>query len=110
MKIWEGIILLMAIFNAFAVPLEFVLDLSSSQVYRIADLVINILFLIDIVISFRTSFINSEGEEVRDLKKIAKRYLRGMFIVDLLSSIPYSYLGLPPNVRERVSLFKILKI
>lgn len=100
----------MAIFNAFAVPLEFVMDLSSNEAYRIVDLIINILFLIDIVISFRTSYFNSEGEEVKDLKMIAKRYLKGMFIIDLLSSIPYSYLGLPTNVRERVSLFKILKI
>ena len=34
------------------------------------------------------------GEEVFDLKKIAKNYLKGRFWVDVLASLPFDVIGL----------------
>lgn len=66
-QIWDGLILLMAIFNSFAVPVEYVItDLTEVQAYQIIDLIINIMFLFDIVIGFRTTYFDSQGMEVRD--------------------------------------------
>jgi len=55
------------------------------------DLLINFLFLVDIIIGFRTTFFDAQGMEVRDARQIAMNYLRGLFVVDFLSSIPYRY-------------------
>ena len=47
----------MAIFNSFAVPLEYVItDLENSSFYTTLDLIINLFFLLDIVIEFRTTY------------------------------------------------------
>lgn len=56
----------------------------------IIDQTINIIFLIDILISFRTTYYNKRGEEVFDPKHIAKEYFKSFrFWADFLSCIPF---------------------
>ena len=101
----------MAIFNSFAVPLEYVItDLTLNENYALLDLVINILFIIDIAVGFRTTYFDSLGMEIRDPKQIMNTYLSGMFIVDFLSSIPYRYVKMVFPPISYISFFKILKI
>ena len=110
-QIWDGFILLLAIFNSFAVPLEYVVtDLETSLTYGLIDLGINILFLIDIALGFRTTYFDSIGMEVRDPKMIANNYLRGMFIIDFLSSIPFRWVGMVIPFFLNLTPLKILKI
>jgi hypothetical protein len=52
----------MAIFNSFAVPLEYVVtNLRNNEAYSALDLVINIFFIFDIIVGFRTTYFNKEG-------------------------------------------------
>ena len=100
--------MILAIFNSFAVPVEMTVyqQLQYMTWYLIIDLSINFFFIIDIGVCFNTSYYNAEGEEVRDRKEIAKRYMfRGLFIFDLLSSIPYDIIAL-----SSIKVLKILKI
>ena len=56
----------------------------------VADKIVDLLFVIDIIINFRTTYISGKGEEVFDPKVIAKKYaLGGRFWIDLLSVIPF---------------------
>jgi len=108
---WDLLILILAIFNSFAVPLEYVVvSLNQNSSYSTIDAIINFLFIIDILVGFRTTYFDAFGMEVRDVKQISKNYLGGMFVIDLLSSIPYRYVELffPPI--SYISFFKILKI
>ena len=101
----------MAIFNSFAVPLEYVIsELAEVPAYQTLDLIINILFIFDIVIGFRTTYFDSLGNEIRSPKLIAKKYIGGMFFVDLFSSIPYRYAKLIFPLIDKISFLKILKI
>lgn len=52
--------------------------------------IIDLLFIIDIVFNFRTSYFDlKEAEEIFEGRKIAIRYLSsGKFSIDLLASIP----------------------
>ena len=51
---------------------------------------IDISFAIDILISFRTTFITPGGNEEFDANIIAKSYLcSNRFVVDLLATIPF---------------------
>lgn len=43
----------------------------------------------DIIINFRTTFVNSNDEVVSHPAKIAVHYLKGWFIIDLLAAIPF---------------------
>ena len=59
----------MAIFNSFAVPMEYVVTaLNENTDYQIIDLIINIFFLIDIFLGFRTTYFDAMGAEIRDPK------------------------------------------
>ena len=51
---------------------------------------IDILFFIDIILNFRTTYQNSQtGEEVIQIKDIQLKYLKGMFIIDVLATVPF---------------------
>lgn len=43
----------------------------------------------DIIINFRTTFVNSNDEVVSHPAKIAVHYLKGWFIIDLVAAIPF---------------------
>lgn len=90
---WDLVVISFAIYTSILTP--FLLAFSPSWGENVAfifiDWVINIVFIIDIGINFRTTYINTKtGKEIWDSSKIAKKYvLGGKFWIDLLSSIPF---------------------
>ena len=44
---------------------------------------------IDILLNFRTTFVNKKGEVVSDPKSIAVNYMRGWFLLDLVAALPF---------------------
>lgn len=47
------------------------------------------LFLSDILLNFRTTYVNRKGEVVSDWKSISVNYLRTWFIVDFFAALPF---------------------
>lgn len=45
----------------------------------------------DIILNFRTTFVNRKGEVVSDWKLISINYLRTWFVVDLLAALPFDF-------------------
>jgi hypothetical protein len=78
----------------------------------VSDLLIDMIFICDIIIIFRTTFYNNFGIEVSDPKEIAIHYLKGKFTIDLLSSLPLDVVLKFATGSERsyFSLFSCLKI
>ena len=60
---WNNVVLILAIFNSFAVPIEMTVytQLSIITWYTVSDYIINFLFFIDIIIQFNTGYYDSEG-------------------------------------------------
>ena len=54
---------------------------------------VDIFFATDIVLTFFTAYEKNKTIEVRH-KQIAKQYLRGWFIIDLLATIPFQLIEL----------------
>tara|TARA_B110000285_G_scaffold209059_1_gene249732 strand:- start:1988 stop:2164 length:177 start_codon:yes stop_codon:yes gene_type:complete len=54
----------------------------------ILNLIIDIFFFIDILVTFRTGFINDDGNEVMSGREIGIEYVKGMFWIDLVATIP----------------------
>ena len=105
--IWDMFILILAVVTSFTVGFEFVLSSLDKQMwYTITSIFIDLLFCFDILLQFRTTYFSVEGEEVRDWKKIANRYIRGMFIIDLVATVPWSAL----QIHETLTLLKIFKV
>jgi hypothetical protein len=107
---WDTGIILLALFNSLIIPvcLAYKAPFCSTGGYTAINLIIDAIFLVDILINFRTSRVNIlTGEEVKEPKKLAKQYILSYaFWCDLLSSIPFDKMG----DSDFLSLFGMLKI
>lgn len=93
---WDLFVMILATFNVFVIPLDVGFQPESFQsfFFKFLNWVIDIFFLIDILISFRTTYINERtGAEVKEVKLIARHYLRGQFTIDLLATLPFDTIG-----------------
>lgn len=50
------------------------------------------MFIIDILINFRTTYVNQNEEVVSDPAKIAIHYFKGWFLIDMVAAIPFDLL------------------
>jgi hypothetical protein len=87
-------VIVLAIYNALSIPLSIAyspLSLASPE-FQATDAIVDFIFLLDIVITFRSTFLDPEkGEEITDPVEIAYQYVRkGNFYIDLISSLPFS--------------------
>ena len=54
------------------------------------NFIIDFIFFIDIWVCFNTVYIEEKsGKEVRDKRKIAIRYIKSTFIIDILATVPF---------------------
>ena len=53
------------------------------------DSIVDVIFFIDIVLNFHTTYVGPGGEVVSDPAVIRVNYLKSWFIIDLLSCLPY---------------------
>ena len=58
----------------------------------IIDLTVDIMFIIDILINFRTTYVNKNDEVVSHPGKIAVHYFKGWFLIDVVAAIPFDLL------------------
>ena len=88
-------IILLAIYNSIAIPLEITFRPKSleTNTAKILNRIIDIFFGLDILISFRTTYDDSDGNEITDGCMIAKNYFFGRFLIDLMSTIPFDEIG-----------------
>ena len=88
---WDMNVMFLAIWNCLSIPFDVAFEPENVIYYTILEHFIDICFIIDVFIAFRTTFINSKtGFEVVEGSKIALNYiLSGRFFVDLAASIPF---------------------
>ncbi|KAJ1078614.1 hypothetical protein K5549_000796 [Capra hircus] len=79
--------------------------------WLVLDSVVDVIFLVDIVLNFHTTFVGPGGEVISDPKLIRMNYLKTWFVIDLLSCLPYDIINAFENVDEGISsLFSSLKV
>lgn len=91
---WDLIIIMFSVYNSMLIPYEFAYGRGYSWVIDQIDTLVDICFIIDIIINFRTAYFNSKtGKLVTESKKIAYNYiLYGRFGIDLIASLPVDFL------------------
>lgn len=55
----------------------------------VVDSIVDVIFFVDIILNFNTTFVGPSGEVVSDPKIIRMYYLKSWFVIDLLSCLPY---------------------
>lgn len=84
---WDLFLMCLAIFNFFSLLFYASFDPETIESFIISTIV-NLLFCLDIILNFFTTYIDTNGEEITDKVKIAKNYFKFNFWVDLIVSIP----------------------
>lgn len=87
---WDMVILLFVIYTAVTLPIQLAYPDAPDTFNQLADfeLVMDILFLVDIGLNFRTSYVQNAELNVNK-KKIAQKYFSGWFPIDLAGSLPW---------------------
>jgi hypothetical protein len=97
-----------------SLTLPYSLGFGSVPVLEVIDRVFDCFFCVDVVLNFRTSYLDNEDAIVVDGKKIAFKYLRSWFLLDFMSSVPFDLVtaGLLPNLTPArlLKLGKIAKV
>jgi len=55
----------------------------------VVDSLVDVVFFVDILLNFHMTFVGSAGEVVSEPRVIRMNYLKGWFVIDLLSCLPY---------------------
>lgn len=109
--VWDWVVLLLVVYTAIFTPFTVAFLLNedekraklnqhaSTRLFKkqnmgadpfvIIDLIVDIMFLIDIFITFRTTYVSKDGEAVYEPMLIAMNYLKSWFALDCISAMPY---------------------
>jgi len=116
MQKWNLIVLIALIFTAFCTPFEVAFLETKENALFFINRIVDVIFLIDIILVFYTQIkIESRSATtwIRDRNIIAQRYLKGWFIIDFISILPFDLIvvyGSMDNGRGNVQKLKIIRI
>ncbi|CAK1543321.1 unnamed protein product [Leptosia nina] len=111
--IWDWIILCLTFYTAIMVPYNVAFKNKTSEDVSllVIDSIVDVVFFIDIVLNFHTTFVGPGGEVVSDPKIIRKNYFKSWFLIDLLSCLPYDVFNAFDHDEDGIgSLFSALKV
>lgn len=108
---WDVCIMLLLCYIAISLPVSIgfhgVMSIHATRGLEMVEHIIDVVFCIDIIINFRTTYVNEEGAHVVNSWEIARSYLCTWFALDLVSSAPIDLLFTSvPNLQ----VAKLLKI
>ncbi|XP_053569233.1 potassium voltage-gated channel subfamily H member 2 [Bombina bombina] len=118
--VWDWLILLLVIYTAIFTPYSAAFLLNdqddhdkncsySCNPLSVVDLMVDIMFIIDILINFRTTYVNTNEEVVSHPGKIAIHYFKGWFLIDMVAAIPFDLLIFGSGTEETTTLIGLLK-
>ncbi|XP_062917316.1 potassium voltage-gated channel subfamily H member 2-like isoform X2 [Mobula hypostoma] len=119
--VWDWLILLLVIYTAIFTPYSAAFLLNDQEEVRrrgcgyscnplsVVDLMVDIMFMIDIFINFRTTYVNSNDEVVSNPVRIAIHYFKGWFLIDMVAAIPFDLLIFRSGSEETTTLIGLLK-
>ncbi|XP_055081470.1 potassium voltage-gated channel subfamily H member 8 [Periophthalmus magnuspinnatus] len=111
---WDWLILLATFYVAVTVPYNVCFIGDDEELTRsttVSDIFVEILFIIDIVFNFRTSYVSKSGQVIFDARQICFHYLTTWFIIDLVAALPFDLLyAFKVSVVSVVHLLKTVRL
>ncbi|XP_061090128.1 LOW QUALITY PROTEIN: potassium voltage-gated channel subfamily H member 3 [Conger conger] len=98
---WDWLILLATFYVAVTVPYNVCFTVAGSRDEgstaprsppSVSDILVEILFMLDIVLNFRTSYVSTSGQVVYDARSICVHYATTWLFVDLIAALPFDLL------------------
>lgn len=88
---WDLAALLFVVYFAFTIPMRLGFDMETSPPEATLEFVMDLFFLVDILVSFRTAY-KENGILVRDSASVAHHYLQTWFVFDVVASFPLDWI------------------
>ncbi|XP_032423152.1 potassium voltage-gated channel subfamily H member 8 [Xiphophorus hellerii] len=114
---WDWLILLATFYVAVTVPYNVCFSGgrdeggASRNPPSVSDILVEILFILDIVLNFRTTFVSTSGQVVYDARSICVHYVTTWLFVDLVAALPFDLLyAFNVTVNFRVHLLKTVRL
>ncbi|ETN08973.1 hypothetical protein PPTG_11041 [Phytophthora nicotianae INRA-310] len=105
---WDFVLTASIAYVIVMTPIKVGFDVQSSGLNYALDVVVDVIYLIEMVLNFFTSYEDdATGEEIKELDKIRRNYLQSWFLVDAVSSFPSSLVG---TTNGLLTMSKILKV
>lgn len=112
-NLWDQFLVLLVIYTLIVVPLEVAFFSEDNWVFALSVVgcVLDVVFILDLYLSFRTSYRGIDDEYVVDSRKIAKHYVKTWFVFDLVAALPINIIqvALGEEGSEYFAFAKILK-
>lgn len=67
-------------------------------------------FILDIYFQMNTTYYDSDGEEIFNKTKIRAHYARGLFAIDLVSSLPFGEMGPDFASLRALTILKVVRV
>ena len=92
---WDIVVIILSVWICLTQPFDvaFEPETFKTRIYSIFNFFIDVVFILDIILNFRTTISDFiTGEEITDKRKIARKYFFGRFFLDLVAAIPFELL------------------
>ncbi|XP_026058473.1 potassium voltage-gated channel subfamily H member 4-like [Carassius auratus] len=116
--LWDWLILLATFYVAVTVPYNVCFSIpddpdcdSTSRTTLVSDIAVEMLFILDIILNFRTTYVGPAGQVVYDARSICLHYCTTWFVLDLIAALPFDLLYLfNISVTSLVHLLKTVRL
>lgn len=95
---WDLVMMVLLVYVSLTLP--YTLGFGDSEILEVIDRIFDMLFCIDVVLNFRTTYPDPIDEKIiMDGKMIACKYLKSWFCLDFFSSVPFDLItaGIMPS-------------
>ncbi|XP_062994657.1 potassium voltage-gated channel subfamily H member 4 [Elgaria multicarinata webbii] len=95
--LWDWLILLATFYVAVTVPYNVCFtdiedSLAAARSTIVSDIAVEMLFIVDMILNFRTTYVSQSGQVVYDTRSICLHYVATWFFVDLIAALPFDLL------------------
>ncbi|XP_039595845.1 potassium voltage-gated channel subfamily H member 4a isoform X1 [Polypterus senegalus] len=114
--LWDWLILLATFYVAVTVPYNVCFTAyddceSASRSTIVSDIAVEMLFILDIALNFRTTYVSQSGQVVYEPRSICIHYAATWFFVDLIAALPFDLLyAFNITVTSLVHLLKTVRL
>ncbi|XP_027032628.2 potassium voltage-gated channel subfamily H member 4 [Tachysurus fulvidraco] len=114
--LWDWMILLATFYVAVTVPYNvcftpYVESDTEARSTIVSDIAVEMLFILDIILNFRTTYVSQSGQVVYDSRSICIHYAATWFFVDLVAALPFDLLyAFNVTVTSLVHLLKTVRL
>lgn len=114
--VWDWVILGLTFYTVIMVPFNLAINRTFNNEdisLLVVDSIVDLIFFIDIIFNFHTSFVGADGSVIVDETKIRQNYLRSGFAIDVMACLPYDALSMFDLSEDKSTygnIFSILKV